>query len=137
MCVCVCVCVCVCACVYVFICFNRRGFTWLKQNNKCNVRDQASDVVLARACVLFHRAGFFRLQDVCDILEGHESMILCCEDSAGCFCQVPSSPYLKILYFTSKDENSRGHELERKRYDILVTCEKMIHTDIGYESATS
>ena len=32
-----------------------------------------------------------------------------------CRCQVPSSQYLKISYFTSKDENSSERELERKR----------------------
>ena len=31
-------------CVCVCISFHRKGFSWLKQN-KCNVRDQASDVV--------------------------------------------------------------------------------------------
>ena len=45
-CVCVYVCVCVRVRVCVFISFHRRGFSWLKQNNKCNARDQASDVVL-------------------------------------------------------------------------------------------
>ena len=39
-----CVCVCVCVCVS----FHRKGFSGLKQNNKCNARDQASDVVLRK-----------------------------------------------------------------------------------------
>ena len=34
--------------VCVFISFNRRGFSWLKENNECNARDQASDVVLRK-----------------------------------------------------------------------------------------
>ena len=38
------VCVCVCACVCIS--FHRKGFSWLKQ--KCNARDQASDVVLRK-----------------------------------------------------------------------------------------
>ena len=63
--------------------------------------------VSVRVCVyIFHHEGFFRLQDVQDILERYESTILCCEYLSGCFCQVPSSPYLKISNFTSKDENS-------------------------------
>ena len=43
-------------CVCVFISFHRRGFSWLKQN-KCNARDQASDVVLRKSlCVKYiHR----------------------------------------------------------------------------------
>ena len=44
--------------------------------------------VCARACVcvcvcgvliLFHREGFFRLQDIWEILEGYRTMMLCCE----------------------------------------------------------
>ena len=47
-------CVCVCVCVCVFILFHRRGFSWLKQNNKCNARDQASDAVLRKSlCVKY------------------------------------------------------------------------------------
>ena len=41
-------------CVFVFIPFHRRGFSWLKQNNECNARDQASDVVLRKSlCVKY------------------------------------------------------------------------------------
>ena len=45
---CVCVCVCVCVCMCVFV------------------------------FIFFHREGFFRLQDVWDILQEYGSMILCC-----------------------------------------------------------
>ena len=34
------------------------------------------------------------------------STIMCCEYYSGCFCQVHLSRYLKMSYFTSKDENS-------------------------------
>ena len=37
-------CVCVCVCVS----FHRKGFSWLKQKNKYNARDQVSDVVLRK-----------------------------------------------------------------------------------------
>ena len=37
---------------------------------------------------------------------GHGSTILCCEYWSGFFRQVPSSRYLKMSYFTSKDEIS-------------------------------
>ena len=67
-------------------------------------------LLIACVCVcvfiFFHRRGFFRLQDVWDILEKYGSTILCCEYLAGCFCQIPSSPYLKMSCFTSKDQNS-------------------------------
>ena len=46
-----------------------------------------------------------------------------------------SSRYLKMSYFTSKDENSSQHKLERKRHDILTPSEKIIYIDIGYKSA--
>ena len=51
---------------------------------------------------------------------GYGWTTLCCEYSAGCFSHVPSSPYLKMSYFISKDENSSEHELERKLYDVLA-----------------
>ena len=37
-----------CSCMCVFISFHRRGLSWLKQNNRCNSRDQTSDVVLRK-----------------------------------------------------------------------------------------
>ena len=54
------VCVCVCVCVCARISFHHKGFSWLKQNNKCNTRDQASDqasdVVLRKLlCVKYAR----------------------------------------------------------------------------------
>ena len=52
----VCVCVCVRVCVYINTSFHRKGFSWLKQNNKWNVRDQASDFVLMKLlCVKYFR----------------------------------------------------------------------------------
>ena len=62
--------------------------------------------------------GFFRLDDVIDIRKKFVSTIFCCEYS-GDFCQVPSSLFLNLSYFTSKNENSSHHLLERKRYDIM------------------
>ena len=56
-------------------------------------------------CLFFHRKGFFRLQRFYGHNWGYRSTILCCEYYAGCFCQDPSSPYLKMSYFTFKDEN--------------------------------
>ena len=53
-CVCVCVRVCVCVCMCVCISFHRKGCSWLKQNNKCNARDQATDDVLRKLlCVKY------------------------------------------------------------------------------------
>ena len=38
----------------VFISFHRKDFSWLKQNNKCDARDQVSDVVLRKLlCVKY------------------------------------------------------------------------------------
>ena len=39
-----------------------------------------------------------------------------------------------MSYFTSKDEISSQHKLEKKRYDVLMAIEKMIYIDIGYKS---
>ena len=62
--------------------------------------------------------GFFWLHDVFDIREKFGSTIFCCEYSVS-FCQVPSSLFLNLSYFTSKDENSSHRLLESKRYDIM------------------
>ena len=53
--------------------------------------------------------GFFRLHNVFDIREKFRSTIFCCEYSDS-FCQAPSSLFLNLSYFTSKDENS-SHRL--------------------------
>ena len=45
---CACMCVGVHACVCVCISFQSKGFSLLKQNNECNARDQARDVVLRK-----------------------------------------------------------------------------------------
>ena len=72
---CVCVCVlCVCVCVCVCV------------------------------FIFFHREIFLRLQDLWNIRERYGWMFLCCEYLSGYFCQVPSSPYLKMSYFTSEGE---------------------------------
>ena len=76
------------------------------------------------ACVfiLFHREGFFPLQDVCDILEGYGSTTL--------FVSIMS-------YFTSEDETPACRLTgEKIWYDIIRASAKMIYYDIGYKSAT-
>ena len=52
----------------------------------------------------------------------------------GRFCQVPSSQFLNLSYFTSKDENSSPLLLERKRM-IYNALTKRWYTDIGYRTA--
>ena len=81
-----CVCVCVCACARACVCM----------------------------LILFHRGDFFRLQNIWDILEGYGWTMLCCEYHSRCFCQVPSSPFLNMSYFTSDNEFSARRKLERK-----------------------
>ena len=99
-------CVCVCVCVCVCMC----------------------------VFILFHRGGFFRLQDLCDILDGYGSAMSCCEYYSRCSCQVPSFPFLNMSYFTSEGETPACQKLKRKRYDIRF-CKKMIYIDTGYKSA--
>ena len=80
-----------------------------------------SDSVCVCAFIFFHREGFFRLQDLQDMLERYGSTILCCEYLSGCFCQVPSSLFPNLSYFTSKDVTPARRKLERKLYDILCS----------------
>ena len=60
----------------------------------------------------FYRKSFFRLQRCLGHTWGYRSTILCCENYSRYFCQVPSSLFIKMSYFTSRDEN----RLETKRY---------------------
>ena len=87
-----CVCACVCVCVCVCVCF-----------------------------LLFHREGFFRLQDVWNISEGYRSTMLCCEYHPRCFCQVPSSPFLKMSILHLRRRNSSMSTDWRERiWDIWL-----------------
>ena len=110
-CVCVCVCVvCVCVCVYVCVCVCLYSST-VKASSNCE------------------RSGtYLRGTDQRCYVEYHFK----------CFCQVPSSPFLKMSYIsapkTPKYENPSEHKLERKRYDIWFR-ENTIYIDIGYKSA--
>ena len=52
-----------------------------------------------------------------------------------CVIQVPSSPFLKMPYFTSKDENSSRSLTGEKTIWYKLLHEKMIYIDTGYKSA--
>ena len=52
------------------------------------------------------------------------------------FCQAPSSLFLNLSYFNSKEENSSWQPLERKQYDIMLALRKMIFINIGYNTAS-
>ena len=52
------------------------------------------------------------------------------------FCQVPSSPYLKMSYFTFKDENSSPLHTGEKTIWYIGVSKKIIYVDVGYKSAT-
>lgn len=98
-------------------------------------------VFLLATCVcgfrLCHCKGFFHLQCCLGHTWVRGSTILFYEYFFRCFCQVHSSPFLKLPYFTSKGETSACWQLEKKRYDILETCIKMIYIAISSELATS
>ena len=106
-CVCVCVCACVRTCVFVFVCV-------------C-----VCVCVHARACVFpfFHREGFFRLQNVQDILEG--------KDQRSCVVNISCVLYAKFHHLRiwkchispSKTKTAARNLLERKRYDLMC-CTK-------------
>ena len=79
----ICVCVCMCVCVFVCVC----------------------ECVCVCVCVCVYSlplAGFFRLQDVCNIhtCSDQGSFVVCVTKG---FCQVPSSPFPNLSYFISKD----------------------------------
>ena len=114
----------VCVCLYVRACLSL-SFSLSLSLSLC-VCVCVCVCVCARALILFHRGGFFWLQDVLDILQGYGSTMLCCEYHPRCFCQVPSSPFLNMSYFNSKDKSPARRKLERK---------KVMYIDKGYKSA--
>ena len=91
------------------------SYSWDKKSNELRY---CLDVCVCVCVYTLTPVGFFRLHDVFDIREKFGSTIFCCEYSVS-FCQVPSSLFLNLSYFTSKDENSSHRLLERKRYDIM------------------
>ena len=58
----------------------------------------------------------------------------CVVSIAGCFYQVPSSPFRNLSYFTPKDETPTHRQTREKRYDVNLVRLKMIYIDIGYKS---
>ena len=111
MCVSVYVCMCVCVCVCVYSSNVEASSNYKMSETNLRGTDQ-------RSCVV-------------NISQG--SGCFCQVPSSQCFCQVPSF----MSYFTSKDENSSQHKLERNRCDILTASKKMICIDIGYKSVST
>ena len=58
-------------------------------------------------------AGFFQLHEVCDIHEKFGSTIFVVSISRG-FCPVPSSLFLNLSYFTSKDVTTACRKTGKK-----------------------
>ena len=84
--------------------------------------------------ILFYREGFFRLQDVWDILERYGSTMLCWVLFQVLLLNYFISVSKNVINIASKDEDSSEHKLEKKRYDIWFR-KKMIYIDIGHKSA--
>ena len=71
----------------------------------------------------------------CLLASSNCKTFLRCSDQRVFLGASPSSLILNLSYFISKDGNSSSELLERKRYDIILACEKIIYIDIGYKSA--
>ena len=136
--VCVCVCVCVFMCMYVCKliyceCFFRLQDVWdihksygstmlcCEYHSRCFCKIQETCVsvcvcvcVYVCVCKLIYCGCFFRLQDVWDIHKSYGSTMLCCEYHSRCFCQLPSSPFLKMSYISPPKTKTREHKLERR-----------------------
>ena len=92
--------------------------------NGTNLRIATFSMLSVCVFIFFHREGFFRLQNVQDILEGTDQRS-CVVNISKVLYAIPSSPYLKMSYFTSKDENSSPYLLERKRYDKMCSTKRL------------
>ena len=124
---CLCVCVCVCArarartCVHVCVNACMRACM-----NACmHACMRASVCVHGCMCVcvcMCLYSSTVKASFVCKML--------CCEYHSRCFWQVPSSPFLKISYFTSKDETPAHRQTGEKQNDIFGS-RKRWYIDIG------
>ena len=92
--------------------------------------------------ILFHCKAFFRLQLCLRHAWVKGSMILCCGHDTRCFCQVRSSQFLNLSYFTSRDETPAHIKPDSKwndiGYDICYgaaqVCMKEYLLDLDYKS---
>ena len=112
--------------IYLFICFIIYLFIYLFiYSNLLLV------CAFVNMCYNHFRKGFFHLQQFL----GHTWEVRISNLELwvpyNVLLQVPSSPFLKMSYFTSKDETPAAVKLERKRHDILHQ-RNMIYIDIGY-----
>ena len=113
--------------IYLFICFIIYLFIYLFiYSNLLLV------CAFVNMCYNHFRKGFFHLQQFL----GHtwEVRISSLElwDHIMCFSKfLHLRSFLKMSYFTSKDETPGAAKLERKRHDILHQ-RNMIYIDIGY-----
>ena len=111
----------------------------IKTKKKLRTPTYFNILMLTCVCVCVYTlspAGFFRLQDACDILEMFGSMIFCWGWDLGV-----SAMFLRLcfrIYHISPPKMSLqpAEKLERKRYDILESCEKIIYIDIVYKTTT-
>ena len=89
----------------------------------------------ARACVSAYILPLWRLVPSANFPRhtwGHGSTILCCEYLSGCFCQVPSSGYLKCHISSPKTKLQPAENWKEAIWYIRVT--KRWYIDIGYKS---
>ena len=94
------------------------GMAWCPVSN--------TGAVCVCVCILFHREGFFRLQDAWDILEGTDQR--CCVVSI-IRCAAAEFLHLGISKYhisPPKTKTPATYKLERKRCDIYALHEKMI-----------
>ena len=85
--------------------------------------------------ILFHHEGVFRLQDIWDILGRHGRTHV--EYHCRCFCQVPSSPFLKISYIlpprtktpasTNWKENSVIYGSAKRSYILIYDISRPLN----------
>ena len=109
-----CVCVCVCVCVCTRMCEHMR---------QC-VRECVHATVCVHGCVCVCMCLYSSTAKASFVCK-----MLCCEYHSRCFWQVPSSPFLKMSYFTSKDETPAHRQTGEKQYDIFGSRKRYI--DIG------
>ena len=93
---------CVCVCVFARVCV----------------------CVRARVFPFFHREGFFRLQNVQDILEGNDQRSCVVNISCVLYAKFHHLRIWKCHISPSKTKTPARNLLERKRYDLMCSTKR-------------
>ena len=100
--------------------------TWPNFSGATILRNTSECLLLLCVCVfiLFHREGFFRLQNVQDILEGMDQRSCVVNISWLCYAKFHHLRIWKCFISPPKTKTPAMLLLERKQYDIMCAVKR-------------